>query len=77
MAVSFTLIIEVIVSQLMANNFSEGLQPKSFIDFWVEIQMTIFRKEASPCSAETLVPISLVAEFPAKILKRNPLDIVS
>ena len=77
MAVSFTLIIEVIVSQLMADNFSEGLQPKSFIDFWVEIQMTIFWKEASSCSAEALVPISLVAEFPAKILKLNPLDIVS
>ena len=37
MAVTFTLIIEVLVSQLMANNLSEGLQPKSFIDFWVEI----------------------------------------
>lgn len=76
MAVTFALIIEMIVSQLMADNFSKGLQPKSFIDFWVEIQMTIFRKEASPCSAETLVPIGLVAEFPAKILKRNPLDIL-
>ena len=77
MAVSFTLIIEVIVIQLMEDNFSESLQTKSFIDFWVEIQMTIFWKEASPCSTETLVPISLVVEFPAKILKRNPLDIVS
>ena len=77
MAVSFALIIEVIVSQLMSDNFSKNFQTKSFIDFWVEIQMTIFRKEASPCSTETLVPIGLVSEFPAKILKRNPLDIVS
>ena len=67
MAVTLALIIEVIVDELMTNNFSEGLQPKNFIDFWVEIQMAIFRKEASASRAETLVPISLVAKFPAKI----------
>ena len=77
MAVALALIIEVIVNQLMTNNFSENLQPKSFIDFRIEIQMTVFWKEASSSRTETLVPISLVAEFPAKILKRNPLDIVS
>ena len=69
MAVSFALIIEVIVSQLMADNFSESLQPKSLIYFGVKIQVTVFRKEASPRSAETLFPKSLMAEFQAKKLK--------
>ena len=67
MAVTLALIIEMIVDQLMADNFSKCLQPKSFIDFWVKIQMAIFGKEASPCRSETLVPIGLVAKFPAKI----------
>ena len=77
MAVTLALIIEMIVDQLMADNFSEDLQPKSFIDFWVKIQMAIFGKEASSCRTETLIPKSLVAEFPAKIFQRNLLNVVS
>ena len=77
MAVALALIIEVIVNQLMTNNFSKGLQPKSFIDFWVKIQMAIFWKEASSSRTETLIPKSLVAEFPAKIFQRNLLNVVS
>ena len=77
MAVTLALIIKMIVSQLMADNFSEDLQPKSFIDFWVKIQMAVFRKEASSCRTETLIPKSLVAEFPAKIFQRNLLNVVS
>ena len=77
MAVTLALIIEMIVDQLMADNFSKGLQPKCFIDFRIEIQMAIFGKKASACSTETLIPKSLVAEFPAKIFQRNLLNVVS
>ena len=69
MAITFALIIEVIVSQLMADNFSEDLQPKSFIDFRVEIQMTVFGKEAPTSRPKALIPKSLVAEFPTEIFK--------
>ena len=77
MAVTLALIIEMIVDQLMADNFSEGLQPKSFIDFRIEIQMAIFGKEASSSRTKPIIPKSLVVEFPAKIFQRNLLNVVS
>ena len=76
MTIPLTLIIEMIVSQLMADNFSEGLQPKSFINFKIEIQMTVFGKEAPTSRPKTLIPKGLMAEFPAEIFKRNLLDIL-
>ncbi len=67
---TFALIIEVIVSQLMADNFSASPAQK-FIDFRIEIQMTVFGKEASTSRPKTLVPKAWY-EIPSRNLQAKP-----
>ena len=64
MLVALTLKIKVIMTELVADDFSKGLK-------------TMFLKEPPSSGPETLVPQGLMLKFPAKIFYRNSLNIIS
>ena len=77
MLVALTLKIKVIMTELVADDFSKGLKAMFLIEFWVEIQVSILGKEPPSSGPETLVPQGLMLKFPAKIFYGNSLNIIS